>query len=638
MAFLRSSWRSLAALAVLCFLPLGLGCGGGSDSSGDDSKTPTVTISGTVTYTRKPLLIDADGKPTGLETDTAKFVSMPLRGVTVRIFQAEEETDSSGNPVNVWKVLGSTVTNGEGKYAAIVDAGKSTFVEIASFASDAKLRLAATTISDAASATERPFYFLRKSPGGTTPAGDPTPGATVDADATVDFAIGLDSRWWKSLLKNTITETTTTVNGAPVITFDPIATEETTGTGSRVAAILDSAYTFGSVFGSPTPGNNLYLHYDPTSSDARPSFMEYVRDEQDSRYFDGGSRAYFGHIRGTAANDDAWDEGVLFPLFARNSLLAQRFTTLLPTSAQDDRSDLQDLRPDMALLEGFSEAMAAILLKSPYLADTRAGAISYRDIRMTGGLGSDAYSAANIAAIAWKLNLHANGTLNGTTVTPVADTKDGWATLARSGLTRFFTVAAPLDENKNATDIASIYGQIARLQEARAATDLVDLAAFFPDATLTTLLQPFHITWPRPKSTATLPDPLVPEAGFMADWGADPNSATKALPAFKLSMAYAHPNRENVYPNFSKGEVHIARLTRTKDENYKLTLQGLAPGVRVEVRIDGVLTYVFDGPGTQSLMTLFGNATTPVLHRIQFRILSPDVLSGEQVITARLDP
>lgn len=638
MAFFHSSWRFLAAVAALCLLLLSLGCGGKSDSN--NTATTYIKVSGTVTYTRKPLAVDVNGIPTGLETDSAKFVSLPLRGVAVRAFQGKQQTDASGNAVTVWKVVNSANTSAEGKYSLSVAPGEPTFIEVVSSmspVSGASVRVMATTLSDPAPLAERPYYLLRKATNGSSPAGDQTPASTPTSDATVDFAIDLTQPWWVGAISNTITQATST-GVPPVAVWTPSLTPEAVGTGSRVAAILDRAYTFGSIIGDPTPGALLSLHYDPTSADARPSFIEY---EQGAYLPTQSSNTYFGHVRATTLNDDAFDESILFSLFSRNYLIGQKFTSLLPTSPLADRSDLQDLRPEMALIEGFSQAIPAILLKSPYLADTSAGAVTYRDIRLTGGLGADAYSAANIAAIAWALNLHACGTLNGTVVTPVADTPTGWATLSQTALRRFFSIVPPVDATTSLpTDVGSIYSQVARLQEARGGSDTVDLVAYFPNATLTPLLSPFNITWPRPTSTATLPDPLVPDAGFMANWGADPNSLVTALPGFTLSMTSAHPNALNRYPNISKGEVFRARFTLSRDRIYLLgisTPSGIPAGAQFEVTIGGVKYPLSASTEPIRLPALSGNTTTPVYQGVQVRLLSPDVLQPDLPITLRLD-
>lgn len=644
MAVLRSSWRFLTVLVALCVLPLGLGCGGKKNTN-TESSTTYVAVSGKVTYTRIPLLSNPDGTPLGLETDSTKFTSLPLRGAIVRIFQGKSEPDGSGGTAIVWNVVGSAATDVDGKYSISVAKDELTFVEVLSSAvpvSGSAVRVFADDISSGIPISDRSVYALRKGVDGSSPAGDQTPGTTLTDAATIDFAIDLTKPWWKAPLSRTsaIIKTSATVGTSTVTTWAPNAILETSGTGSRVAAILDSAYTFGANMGDPTPGATLYLHYNAASSDLRPSFVEFDRTVYPSS-FDGSSLNYFGFIRSAAANDDAWDESILFQLFARSRLVGAAFTGLLPTDALTDRSDLQDLRPDMALSEGFSQAMAAVLLKSPFLVDTSAGAPVYRDIRDTSGLGSDAYSAANVAAISWKLNLYASGTLSSGVVSPIADTPVGWPNLSRVAMKRFFSVVLPKNSTTGyPTDIASVFGQVARLRETISSGETVDLAAYFSDATLTTLLAPFHITWPRPTSTATLPDPLVPEAGFLANWGANPNSATAALPPFSLSMLNAHKNRANVYPNFSKGEVFNARFTLSADKIYRLSVltpSGIPSGAEVQVIIGGKAYLFATGSTPIQLPALLGNSTTPVNQAVQVRLLSPSLQQSDLPITIRLD-
>lgn len=641
MAFFRSSWRSLATLAMLCLFPLGLGCGGKNDPA-VSSETANIKISGTVTYIRKPLAAGTDGIPTGLKTDPADFTTLPLRGVGVRAYQGKVETDASGSQVTVWKLVGATITTSEGKYSLSVAPEEPTFIEILSSinpGSSTSVRVLATSISDPTPLAKRPFYVLRKAADGTSPAGDQTPSSTPVADSTVDFAIDLTQPWWIGPVSDRIDKTVTTAV-PPVTTWLPSLSQESAGTGSRVAAILDTVYTFSSNIGDPTPGNLLSLHYDVAAPDSGPSFVEYDREAYSPTK---ATNTYFGYLRATAANDDAWDEGVILPLLARSHLVGQKFTALTPTTPLANRTDLQDLRPEMALVEGFSQAIAAILLKSPYLADTAAGGLVVRDVRATSGLGNDAYSAANLSAIAWALNLHACGTLNGTVVTPVADTPTGWATLSQTALRRFFTIVPPVDATTSLpTDVGSIYSQIARLQEARGAADSVDLAAFFPNATLTPLLQtPFNITWPRPTSTATLPDPLVPEAGFLGNWGADPNSLTAALPGFTLSMVSAHRNALNRFPNFSKGEVYRTQFTLSGDRLYLLSVStpgGIPAGAQIEVAVGGEKYLFSDSTSSIELPALRGNSTSPAKYGVQVRLLSPDNALPDLPVTIRLEP
>jgi hypothetical protein len=553
---------------------------------------------------------------------------MPLRGVLVRAYQSTEETDASGNAVTVWKVAASTSTGTDGTYSLTVTKDESTFVEVASSltpSTGSGVKVLATSISNTDPVGDRPFYCLRKGANGSSASGDQTPGSVIGANATVDFAVDLDKAWWVGPLASTITKTVTT-GATPTTTWAPNVVLETTGTGSRVAAILDSVYHFSYYIGEPTPGAMLYLHYVMNSADGGPSYIEY---DTEANPVTKSTNSYFGYIRGSASNDDAFDEGVIFPLLARNHMVAQGYTKLLPTSALPDRSDLQDLRPEMALMEGLSQGIAAVLLRSPYLADVTAGSISYRDVRAT-GLGKDAYSASNIAALTWKLYLTANS---------AADTPTAWANLTRTSLNRFFTVAAPLDSNSRVKDVGSIYSQLIRLQETKSSTDSVDLAAIFPDATLTTLLAPYGLTWPRP---STLPDPFVSsDAGYLANWGSDPNSLTKALPSFTLSMTNAHANSLGLYPNFSKDEVFTSRFLLTGDRIYNLSVlsvPAIPSGAQIQVTIGGK-EYLFEaGSEPVRLPYLDGDSTTSVQQTLQVRLLSPNVKqSADLQVTLKLD-
>lgn len=126
----------------------------------------------------------------------------------------------------------------------------------------------------------------------------------------------------------------------------------------------------------------------------------------------------------------------------------------------------------------------------------------------------------------------------------------------------------------------------------------------------------------------------------MANWSADPNSLAKALPGFTLSMASAHRNGLNRYPNFSKGEIFRAGFTLTAERIYQLSVStpsGIPTDAQVEVLIDGA-NYLFDAStGSVRLPALAGDATTPTYHSVQVRLLSPDVLQPDLPITLRLD-
>ncbi|MFZ1615483.1 MAG: hypothetical protein WAT51_15005, partial [Holophaga sp.] len=260
------------------------------------------------------------------------------------------------------------------------------------------------------------------------------------------------------------------------------------------------------------------------------------------------------------------------------------------------------------------------------LAQDLAAAPTIRDVRVRTGLGSDAYSAGNIAALSWEIALKSNSL-------PSPGTPTDWAKLDALASGRYFSAILAKDDSTYPIDIANIYTQIGRLKEAKSGTDSVDLAAIFTDAALTTLLTPFNITWPRPTT--------LPESKYLVDWGKDPNTAVTALPTFTLSMANAHTNGEvvPVYPNISKGEIFLARFTLSKDRKYRLTVQtpgGIPAGAEVEVIMGGTTSKFSNSVSSVEDFWLIGNATTPTFQSVQVRLLSPSVQQPDLPITLGL--
>jgi len=102
------------------------GCSKGSSSDSDSTPpAPTTNISGTVTFTRIPLLKNASGVPTGLETDSEKYLTaQPARRVNVRAYQYTTETPATGASINYWKLISNTYTDLSGKYAFTLPQGK----------------------------------------------------------------------------------------------------------------------------------------------------------------------------------------------------------------------------------------------------------------------------------------------------------------------------------------------------------------------------------------------------------------------------------------------------------------------------------------------------------------------------------
>jgi len=619
MLVLQSTWRYLVVSATLGMISLALGCGGKTPVNA--VTTPVYTVSGTVKYTRVPLVKDpVSGVPTGLETDPAKFLEMPARGILVRAIQGKDEIDATGTTVKVWRVVGSTLTTSTGNYTLSVQGESPTYVEVmgvGQFGSSNQLQIIATDIASSLPILDRPLYVLRKGADGTSSGANPAPGAILTSNSSVNFDVGLDSTWWispssPSLVRN--------------------STLETIGSGSRILGILDSAYSFESSYGDATPGATLHLHYQkgaPWNFGTRASFVEFDTTVYPAA-FNGGSLNFFGAIRSDSSLDDTWNEATLFSLFARNWIVRQGISGVLPTQSLPDRTDLQDLAPGMAVHEGFVQAIASILMKSPYLSQKLSSPTVVRDIRIKSGLGSDAYSAANIAALAWEVALKCDSL-------PSPGTPVDWEKIKPASSIRFFTAILLQDSNNYPSDIVSIYSQIARLRETKGSTETIDLGAIFTDATLTTLLSPFGLTWPRPTAGV--------EACYLMDWGKDPNTAVTPIPAFTLSMANAHLNGEStaVYPNYSKGEVLHARFLLSRDRKYRLTIQNpdgtlaVVPATaKIEVLIGNSAKIFSSLVSTADDFWLLGNATTPIYHQVRVRLLSPSVQQPDLPITLGL--
>lgn len=601
MAWLSPLNRPTRALFAALGLLVLAGCSGKkSETSGSGSTAGTITVTAKVTYTRIPLATDAAGVPIGLDGNAANRKTLPARGVQVVLWEGKDETAPDGTKSRVWLNVQSNGADATGT-VVFKDVPKDAdhFVEVASsipiLGSAIRIIGDPDGINSGLSINDRVIYSLRKGLDGTAPAGNPLPATRATSDATVTFDVGLDDKWWL---------------GVPSYNQLANATLEPTGTGSRVLAILDTAYGFSiSGLGTPSPGEPLDLHYRRGISEARGSFVEFDR----SRYplaltFDpqnGATVHYFGSIRGGSSNDDAFDEGVLLPLFARNSLWVGGVYNSYPTGKV-----LPDMFPELALIEAMPYVMAASILKSPYLADTTAASSINTDVRALGDMANGATSGPALAGLAWEIVLKANSLPSPGTVTD-------WAKINPVAAQRFFGITSPAD----ATDRPNVFLQLARLKEGKSSSEAVDLAAIFPDSVITPLAASFHIPWPRPTSGDG--------ATTVTDWGADPNSNAGGLPSFGFSMARA-TLVDGAFPNTSSKEAFYARFTLSKDTAYLLRLSSLSsplpPGARIEVRVPtNSLPYVFTSqsdPGYR--VVLRGNKDTPQIYLLLVRLVSPD--------------
>ena len=641
MLLYRAFLRVLGATAILG-LGLGLACKG--HSGGTAAKT-TFNLVGLVTYTRIPLAKDANGVPTGLVDSTvpANLETDLARGVQVRAYQRNDQTLPDGTIATVWTVIKATFTDISGVYTMVLPNDKPLMIEVLSSFNGGDGHTVNVVgdpdgIGSAVPAIDRLRYAMRKALDGTAPADNPVPASLPTGDTTLNFSVGLTDKWW---LVNSSYNSQTLV--APLATSaldETTLPGRTTGTGSRILAIGDSITRFVTAYSKATPGESVDLHYVPGLSDPRGSFIEYdptvyplstVLNPSTYSF----THRYFGSLQG-GVNDDAWDEGVIFPLLARNVLYGMMLTRpfgmpgapLLPQAAS-----LTELTPDQALIEGLANAMAANLIRSPYLADTQGTGLASpvtdtRDISTLTTAQLSPYSAPAISALTWELILKANSL-------PSPGTPTNWDTINAAAMGRFFGGPAfPSSTPNYEAEPLSIFTQIGRLSESRVVTEPVDLAPIFTDATLTPLLAPFGTPWPRPTSG--------PLSAFAASWGVDPNSSIAPLPPVILSMAKA-VQVHGVYPNNAEGEVAYAGFTLSADKAYTLSI-AISPALASTAQLELMLPsfqaspLTFTGSGGSMRVVLQGNSTTPVFQPVRMRMISPTVVQPDTTVTVSLVP
>lgn len=633
----------LQTLGAIALLTVALACGG--KKSGTAPAPTTITLSGNVTYTRVPLATDVNGVPTGLADSSVatNLQTKPARGVMIRVYQRNDQLNPDGTTKSTsWLVVsgGSTFTDTNGLYSVTVPKDKPLMVELLSTfdggdGHSVNLVGDPAGINSALPQAVRYRYAMRKAIDGTATAGNPTPNAIPAGDSVVNFAIGLSDAWW--LVNPSYIFGSLMAPGAANPVSETSLPGRTIGTGSRILAIGDTIANFRSVYGSVTPGATLDLHYAPGVSESRGSFVEYNRAVYPLAYDDNlASLHYFGSLRGGPTNDDAWDEGVILPLIARNFLFAGNSgrTFSIPLSPMfPAAAALTDLSPDMARIEGLAEAMAANVLKSPYLADTQGTslatpALDIRDISTLTAAQLTPYSAPAIRALAWEVILKANGvTSPGTPAT--------WSTLNPVTATRFF-LPPGLTYTGGTRDAEplNIYSQLVRLKEAKIAAEPVDLATVFTDPVLTSLTAPYGMTWPRPTTGSY--------ASFVANWGTDPNALTTPLAPFTLSMAKAVLVRGS-YPNLSEGEVFYSGFTLSADKRYVISV-AISPALTAGGELDLDLpfldrTFPFSGSGGTTSATVFtANTTPPVYHPVRARLKSSGTLQPDVTVTVSFTP
>jgi hypothetical protein len=620
------------------------GCSKGSSSDSDSTPpAPTTNISGTVTFTRIPLLKNASGVPTGLETDSEKYLTaQPARRVNVRAYQYTTETPATGASINYWKLISNTYTDLSGKYAFTLPQGKPLMVQLTSEFTQGNVDPVnligdPNGIQSSIPAPKRLRYTLRKAVDGTPatstnllPSSSPT-----TTTATVDFTVGLSDKW---ILSDVSTDPSTGIASGL-----SSSTMEAVGSGSRILAILDSIYKVENLYSSSVSSEVLDLHYLPGRREARGSYVDYnqnnypIASTGNNSAFNAstGRLHYFGTLGGSVSNDDAWDESVIMGLVARNMMFSymalgtnfmKGITPVMPTLPET--LTLTHLHPMLAYLQGHADLMIASTLTSPYFSDTFLGGITVRDIRNIGGLSSNErspYSAPVITALGWEI------LLKGNSITSPGSPSD-WAKLdSIKTLKYFFTSFDSLSQ-----DCPNIYRQLSRLQEVKTAADSVDLASIFTDSALTSLLGPFNIVWPRPVINT------IPVIRFVQDYSSINYifGTPTTLPSISFTMANAQ-SLSGIYPNASEGEIALGRLALSKDTAYFLTVNSsiaLPSGsITLDIPTAGY-KYTYPGTTNPTRIVLRGNSANAVIHTFSFRINSPLTTLPAHTVTVTLTP
>jgi hypothetical protein len=631
-----------------------IGCGGGGGTT--VIEIATRTVSGTVTYTRLPLKKDDSGRPLGIE-DPENAETLPLRGIWVRAVCSFEETMPDDSKVPVWSVLVSAYTDAEGKYSLTLFDPKSlaageqkpldeeapVFIEILSEFNGGRVRVTADPngVNSQVPQADRVLYSMRKGLDGSMATADNLMPATATSEAEIelDFEIGLDDRWLISHSN---------------VKYGSGAMVEPNGTGSKVAAIIDTAHKALTLIGNPSPGSStLHLHYRQNIVEPLGTYVEYDPERFPLAFnpSDGtgsGIMHYFGSVRGgpEPERDDAWDEGALISMMARNYLRnnaaplhfqfpMKNFADIGDRGNQLIRTDLQ---PTMAMAEGLPDTMAAIALKTPYL--TSGSGTSVRDIRDISGLPSDIFSGPAIAAFTWEIALKAND------IDSPGD-PETWEDLDPLSIKRFYELTNEILANEEAgiyeiLDYPSLFTQLARLTAAMSFAEPIDLAEIFTEEVIAEMAEPFFgEIWPRPEEG--------PLSRFIKEWGTDPDSSDSTkepLPEFTFSMSASAMDAEGKYSNLTHKENHSAKIYVTKDTAYRLSVVADPPlpiGAAVELRINGnrLSSYIFDSSSLEpERIVLRGNTVDyPNTYFLDFSLKSPNVyVPHETKISVRLVP
>jgi len=672
MVFLKNlKLRGILVPLLLGLLAVGyVGCGGRKGSS--EEEKPERRVKGNVTYQRIPIKVNDEGYPAGL-VSPSNAETLPLRGAFVRAIFSTEETMPDESKETVWRQADSGYTDNEGNYSLLLpeDVELPAFVEIQSISgySGNFLRIIAEPdgiyccdplTGEGIPQADRFIYSMRKGIDG-LPSNDNMPAATKEGEIQLDFEIGLEDKWWISHPSRG-----NSLKHAEGAELEPI------GTGSKVAAILDTAYKAMTFFGSATPDAALDLHYRQGRTEQFGTYVEFDREKFPSAFepgtsIGGGTMHYFGSVRGgpNPETDDAWDEGTLLTMMARNYYrsfgVLSRFNPPPKkwASIDDQRNQLMtvNLHPSMAVAEGMPGAMTAVTLGTPYL--TSGSGTKFRDIRdldLSGpGLPKpDIYSGPAIAALTWEIALKAN---------EIESPKDpaAWADIDRASIARLYSLLSltKIDENTGAVaeivDLPSLFTMLSKLAYTAALDEPIDLAKIFSDEVISELTESFFgdKIWPH------WPEAGEDEEGFeylIKDWGTDPgrpSSANNKNPGpieqnFPLSMADSVLDADGKYSNITKNEHFTAKIKLSKDTPYQLSVTTeptLPNGASIELKINGnaLSPHIFNSASKSKRIVLTGSGSeeSPSSYLLDFSIKCPtakegDIIKGSGDITVKV--
>jgi hypothetical protein len=669
MAFLKNlKLRGVLVPLLLGLLAVGyMGCGGRKGSS--EEEEPERRVKGNVTYQRIPIKVDDKGYPTGLGSPS-NAETLPLRGAFVRAIYSTEETMPDESKETVWRQADSGYTDSEGNYSLLLptDVELPAFVEIQSISgySGNYLRIIAepdgihchrrdpqTGEDVPVPQADRVIYSMRKGIDG-LPSNDKMPAATKEGEIQLDFEIGLEDKWWISHPSRG-----NSLKHAESAELEPI------GTGSKVAAIIDTAYKAMTFFGSATPDAALDLHYRQGRTEPFGTYVEFDREKFPSAFepgtsIGGGTMHYFGSVRGgpNPETDDAWDEGTLLTMMARNYYrsfgVLSRFH--LPpkkgASIDDPINQLTtvNLHPSMAVAEGMPDAMTAVTLGTPYL--TSGSGTAVRDIRDLTELPKDIYSGPAIAALTWEIALKANEIES-------PEDPSAWADINRASIVRLYSLLSlnKIDQDTGAVteivDLPSLFTMLSKLAYTAALDEPVDLAEIFSDEVLSELTESFfgYKIWPHWPQDGESEDDFE---YFIKDWGTDPGrppsennkNPGKQIQNFVLSMADSVLDADGKYSNITKNEHLTAKIKLSKDTPYLLSVStepSLPDGASIEFKINGnaLSPHIFNSasPGPKRIVLPgSGSEEYPSSYLLDFSIKSPTVkVGGDITVKVRFD-